>query len=758
MASAEGPEDKSDVKDLRQRASEPTEDFLLRENARNAAKENETLEPTMVGRKLGRFHIVARLGVGGMGEVYLAEDSSLRRNVALKVLPGADATDQERRRRFLREARAATAVVHPNITTIYEVGTVDGLDYIAMEHVKGKTLRQVLGLREDPLPIAEALRIAHEIARGLGKAHEVGVVHRDIKSDNVMLDETGHVKVLDFGLAKWVEPTRSGAALHGASTVATLEGQILGTPSYMSPEQAEGKSLDARTDVFSLAVMLYEMVTGRLPFTGTTPMAMMISVSRDEPTPLTKYRKDVPKALEALIYKCLDKNPEMRLSSGNDVAEALEALLSNPNKLVVATSKVALVPVAEAAPESIARPVKPRTWIALVALPLIASAIFGGAYWLRSAPTSEPLDTNTPAQGYMRVCLNAEDVPLTCQGGLQWCDATGRQAVCCGEGLVPRGADNLCSCAQGGTNVAAAIARGCKESTETEDQRERRRMDLIGRVTPCFDAVPALREIADGNFAATYMLTEDGAIVAPSVRKSDIPNERAQACALEAMRTAHFPPPRAEDVGRVLAFGFTYASLPDLEKRLRRDGGAEPMASAAVPSASASSASVSSAPPLRFPCATPPSNWPCTAPNEPWCDSADKPIACCARGLIAVGTNGLCGCPPGGVEAGPGAPLGCPIAKPTSTTEVQKLIRTHFQEFRACYENTLRKLPKAEGRVSVQVLIGPEGRVFKTRVMDASLPDPEAQTCLLEAFQKIIFEPPPNGTMTIGYPIVFTPG
>jgi eukaryotic-like serine/threonine-protein kinase len=267
----------------------------------------------LTGKRLGHFRIEAELGRGGMGVVYAAHDEKLGRSVALKVLAEERASDEGRRARFLREARAAAAISHPNLASIYEVGHADGHAYIVMELVKGETLRKRLA--RGPIPVAEAVRIAVDASRALGKAHEAGLVHRDIKPDNVMLTEEGYVKVLDFGLAKQL--------VSGAVSVDTITetGRIVGTPSYMSPEQAHGMEIDARADVFSLGVVMHEMIAGRRPFGGRSATEILVAVSRDLPAPL-----HAPAALRRIISRCLEKDPEKRLPSAVVLGRQLESI------------------------------------------------------------------------------------------------------------------------------------------------------------------------------------------------------------------------------------------------------------------------------------------------------------------------------------------------------------------------------------------------------------------------------------------------
>ena len=297
-----------------------------------------------VGFQLGKFLIRAELGRGGMGVVYLAEDRALNREVALKILP-SDRVNEERRMRFLREARAAGRISHPNVIMIYDTGEAEGASYIAMEYVEGRTLRAVLKeLAGAPLPLAEALRISRAIAEGLESAHAVGVLHRDLKPENVMLSHSGAVKILDFGLAKLAAPSESaGAARESGSTqramtessddALTTKGRVLGTPSYMSPEQVTGRPLDLRSDLFSLGVILYEMLTGARPFRGNTTMEVLIAIDRDEPEPASQRNPAIPASLDRLLARCMAKRPAQRMPVSEILHELdrLRAELADPN-------------------------------------------------------------------------------------------------------------------------------------------------------------------------------------------------------------------------------------------------------------------------------------------------------------------------------------------------------------------------------------------------------------------------------------------
>jgi len=277
--------------------------------------------------RIAHFRIVERIGRGGMGIVYRAQDEKLGRPVALKVLAPGFEQDRDRRSRFIREARAAAAVAHPNIATIHEIGEDDGRVFIAMELVEGVTLRAML--EKGPLPPANVVRIGLQVARALAKAHAAGVVHRDLKPDNVMVGEDLHAKVLDFGLAKVTGPGASAVETPSAierGETATREGVLLGTPQYMSPEQAKGRPIDARSDVFSLGIVLYEMVAGRRPFDGVSVAEVIIAIDRDPPPPLTSIVGTLPAGLVRVIDRCLEKDAARRYADGKGVADDLATI------------------------------------------------------------------------------------------------------------------------------------------------------------------------------------------------------------------------------------------------------------------------------------------------------------------------------------------------------------------------------------------------------------------------------------------------
>ena len=280
--------------------------------------------PPMIGQTLGHYRILELLGKGGMGEVYLADDTRLNRRVALKVLSADLGADPSRRERFEREARAAAALNHPNIVTIHSVEEAGGVPFLTLELVDGKTLGELIPA--EGLPLERLLQLTIPLTDAVGAAHQKGITHRDLKPANVMVTSDGRVKVLDFGLAKLREQLEQDAQGSMPTQELTGEGRILGTVAYMSPEQAEGRPVDPRSDVFSLGVMLYELATGRRPFTGDTHVSVLSAILRDTPSAITDIRKDLPRDLARAIQRCLAKDPEDRYQTAKDLRNDLRAL------------------------------------------------------------------------------------------------------------------------------------------------------------------------------------------------------------------------------------------------------------------------------------------------------------------------------------------------------------------------------------------------------------------------------------------------
>ena len=283
-----------------------------------------TLKP---GTVLGQYEIRAPLGAGGMGEVYRAHDTRLDREVAIKVLPQSFTSDPDRLRRFEQEARAAAALNHPNILAVYQMATENGVSYLVSELLEGETLRERLG--RGPVPLRKAIEYAGQIAHGLAAPHEKGIVHRDLKPENLFITNDGRVKILDFGLAK-VSPPQASSGADATLTQATEPGVVMGTVGYMSPEQVHGKNADHRSDIFAFGAILYELVTGKQTFRKPTSAETMAAILNEDPPPVSQLVPNAPPALQRIVNRCLEKNPEQRFQSASDLAFALEAL-SDPS-------------------------------------------------------------------------------------------------------------------------------------------------------------------------------------------------------------------------------------------------------------------------------------------------------------------------------------------------------------------------------------------------------------------------------------------
>jgi serine/threonine-protein kinase len=320
----------------------------------------------LIGQELGHYRITAKLGEGGMGQVYLAEDTKLGREVAIKVLPDSLASDPERLERFQREARTVAALKHPNIVTIYSVEEADGVHFLTMELIDGVAMDSLVA--EGPLDLQRFLAIAIPLADALASAHSRGVIHRDLKPSNVMIDEDSGVQILDFGLAKQEEVADPSELTSLPTEALTQEGVVLGTIPYMSPEQAEGKQLDHRSDIFSLGVVLYELATGKRPFAGDTAASLVSSILRDDPVPVTEAHPGLPAELGRILSHCLAKQPDRRFQSALDVRNELDSLRTE-----VSTPASAPVP-----PPT--RRVTERQWLFPVAATIVALVVILG-WW-----------------------------------------------------------------------------------------------------------------------------------------------------------------------------------------------------------------------------------------------------------------------------------------------------------------------------------------------------------------------------------------
>ena len=367
----------------------------------------------MVGRTVDHYQFVEKLGSGGMGDIYKAQDTRLHRFVAIKVLTAASAGDPERRRRFIQEAQAASALNHPNIITIHDIVSEGDTEFMVMEFVAGKTLVDLIP--KGGMTVPQVLKYSVQMADALQAAHNAGIVHRDLKPANVMVTESGLVKILDFGLAKISDPgpigdvTGSDATQTLADSPLTVEGSILGTVSYMSPEQAQGKKVDTRSDIFSFGVVLYEMATGERAFAGDNAVTTLSAILRDEVRRMTDVSPEVPPQFEMVISRCLKKIPDQRWQAMKDVQMALAALKheSDSGTLYRRMSEIrtpgSVPPRAASAPASSAAPSHglPRAVLAsALGGVVLLGAIAGGVWWAKHRQRAQPpaqIAATTPA-------------------------------------------------------------------------------------------------------------------------------------------------------------------------------------------------------------------------------------------------------------------------------------------------------------------------------------------------------------------------
>ena len=345
------------------------------------------------GTKLGPYEIVSLLGAGGMGEVYRARDSRLKREVAIKVLPQALSLDADRLRRFEQEALATAALNHPNILAVFDIGADEGRPYVVSELLEGETLRE--RLRNGPVVVRKALEFAMQMARGLAAAHEKGIVHRDLKPENLFLTKDGRLKILDFGLAKLTQIEPGSNTSMPTVTQNTEAGVVLGTAGYMSPEQVRGKVLDPRSDIFSFGAILYEMISGKRAFHGDTPADTMSAILKEDPPDLSETNRNVSPALERIVQHCLEKNPEARFHSASDIAFDLEHLTGISGTSVRATQ-------VDAAPPSRKLPMYAASGLTLALLMLGLGWWLGKAGGRASVPEYQQITFRTGSIGNAR--------------------------------------------------------------------------------------------------------------------------------------------------------------------------------------------------------------------------------------------------------------------------------------------------------------------------------------------------------------------
>jgi len=348
----------------------------------------------MIGRTFSHYTVLQKLGAGGMGEIYKAQDTRLNRFVAMKVLSTANAGDVERRRRFVQEAQAASALNHPNIITIHDVLSTEGFEFMVMEFVSGVTLDDLIP--KHGLNVQKTLDVAVQIADALQTAHAAGIVHRDLKPANVMVTGTGLVKILDFGIAKLTGPAPSGGSTDETLPIdspMTVEGSILGTVCYMSPEQAQAKAVDPRSDIFSFGLVMYEMLTGQKAFSGDTALSTLSSILRDEAKPIGDLVQGVPPELEQIVHRAMRKSPDERWQSMQEMRSALIVLKQKADSGVLHT-QLAAAPVTTAKKKT-----NPMILLVAAAAVVVLAAGGGGTWWWMThrQPPKPPATQAAPA-------------------------------------------------------------------------------------------------------------------------------------------------------------------------------------------------------------------------------------------------------------------------------------------------------------------------------------------------------------------------
>ena len=374
--------------------------------------------PLHIGKMISHYRILSRLGAGGMGEVYLAEDSRLDRKVAIKFLSAESASDEGAKKRLIREARAAAKLDHPNICAIYEVGEADGQTFIVMQYVEGETL--TARFNRDPMTLGDAVAIAEQVANALAEAHAKGIVHRDIKPQNIMLTARAQVKVLDFGLAKVMREKALPESEAETAILVTQSGVIIGTVPYMSPEQVRAEDLDGRSDIFSYGVVLYEILSGRRPFEAKSTAEVISAILTQEPPPLRGQASAVPERLERLIRKCLEKEPARRYQTMEELTADLALVRRDceTGKIAasIADATTAIVKAAVTEP-SVERRILPVSRVALgttIFATLVVAAVVYAAFFRSPAiaPVAGSKSVNSPAYDYYlrgKVNVNSEN-------------------------------------------------------------------------------------------------------------------------------------------------------------------------------------------------------------------------------------------------------------------------------------------------------------------------------------------------------------
>jgi serine/threonine-protein kinase len=564
------------------------------------------------GAQFAHYRIEALLGEGGMGQVYRAFDEKLHRRVALKVLTVSDAGSTER---MVREARAAAALEHPNKVSVFELGEVDGTPYLAMELISGPTLRAAVGDRS--VPWQDVVAWLLDAARALDAAHAVGLVHRDVKPDNVMLRDDGVVKVLDFGIARRAAVSPDASAPTAAAGVASATGGVIaGTAAYMAPEQVRGDALDGRCDQFAWAVMAFELLTGEHPWgRGREPLAMLSAMLTTRPRLLATLRPELPAKLSQVVARALSSDREERYPSMRALVSDVAPLVGQSERARAPLGVVAAsddlgsartqaapsgpsthAPAAATAGSAASEPSAPRgasrVAVALAVVGFTAAAALV-AYAARRAspaatastaartsvnarpatslavPSSAAPAASAPPRSREPVfaCsetkrpLPAAGLDRTCSTGVvAWCNQSMRVVACCAKGLIPEGDEGACGCPPAGVEDPSKRPAGCPPSTlpplAKEDIQKVVR-EHFGAMRGCYEAALRRSPKAEGKVAIAFEIDPAGEIFFARVNEGTLPDATAQKCVLELFRGLRFPPPSGGSATVVYPIAFT---------------------------------------------------------------------------------------------------------------------------------------------------------------------------------------------------------
>ncbi|MFO0555895.1 MAG: protein kinase [Polyangiaceae bacterium] len=510
-----------------------------------------------LGSSIGRYTLEALLGAGGMGEVYRARDAELDRAVALKVLAPRAALHADARAewtaRMKREARAVAALNHPNIVAIYDVGEHDGAPFIVMELVEGRSLRSFVG---DPsVLISERIAWLTQIARALGAAHAAGLVHRDVKPDNVMVRSDGVVKVLDFGIARTQDSSLDASAPTGAGLpVLTSEGAVIGTPRYMAPEQMWGEPLDGRADQFAWGLTAYELLSGKPAFDAADAVRLVTLMTSTDATPLRERAAEVPVEVAATVDRALRRERSARFESMEALVAALSAIGTDPTEL-----GPSLVSPEVRALTSIASDAGTPKRTGLLFVPLAGLVVGAAVLWsfagrgssaARHATSSDPIASTESANMAAappprHLCTKPpEEGSLRCNRSKAWCDAEERPIACCEEGLVATGVGGTCTCAPGGTRNEPLQKAGCAVALDAEEHNRRiirAVRQRFGEARACL--AKAANPAANGRVSVHAELDPEGRVFHAYLDGSSLPDATVQACVVEVFKTIEFPPP-----------------------------------------------------------------------------------------------------------------------------------------------------------------------------------------------------------------------